>query len=49
MSTLVQAILSPKVVSIASSASQAERTAAVEKKLGSSLLVPVLPRNATQH
>jgi hypothetical protein len=49
MSTLVQAVLTAKVVSIAPPAPQPHDAAASGKQRGSSLLVPVLPRNATQH
>jgi hypothetical protein len=50
MSTLVQAILSAKVISIAPPAPQPHDAASAGRKQGSSLLIPVLPRKpATQH
>jgi hypothetical protein len=49
MSTLVQAVLTAKVISIAPPTPRHD-AASTGKKGGSSLLVPVLPRkNATQH
>jgi hypothetical protein len=49
MSTLVQAVLTAKVIYIVSPASQTPSQDAAGKKLGSSLLIPVLPRNTTHH